>query len=127
MHSGGATRNVATWPMMICSVNPMTVGFPAIFQFFRIEILFSFTFPISLIIFALSFCFSSLFTYATVSTLPCAIPHGSSPLVFELLILKVCSSFSFSLFLFLHNLLINFRSFFFLRFVVVVVVRFLGF
>ena len=98
MHSGGATRNVAIWPMMICGVNPMTLGFPAVFQFFRIEILFSFTFPISLIIFSLSFCFSSLFTCAIVSTLTCAITRGSFPPVFELLILKVCSSFSLSLY-----------------------------
>ena len=33
MRSGGATRNVATWHVLINGVNGMTLGFPAIFQF----------------------------------------------------------------------------------------------
>ena len=32
-HGGGATRNVATWRILIEGINGMTLGFPAIFQF----------------------------------------------------------------------------------------------
>ena len=33
MHDGGATRNVATWHVLIEGVDGMTLGFPSIFQF----------------------------------------------------------------------------------------------
>ena len=52
MRSGGATRDVATWRMLISGVNPMTLGFPTVFQFFGPKTFISFTFPISLIIYS---------------------------------------------------------------------------
>ena len=50
MHSGGATRNVATWRMMIGGVNLVTLRFPAVFQFLGLKFSLFLHFPISLII-----------------------------------------------------------------------------
>ena len=63
MRNGGAPHVMATWHMLISGVICMTLGFPAIFQFFRpyfLNLIFlsflSSLFPISLII-ALSYFF----------------------------------------------------------------------
>ena len=50
MHSGGATRNVATWRMMIGGADLVTLGFPAVFQFLGLKSSLFLHFPISLII-----------------------------------------------------------------------------
>ena len=42
MHNGGATRDVATWRMVIGGVYCVTLGLPAVFQFLGLK---SFTFP----------------------------------------------------------------------------------
>ena len=66
MRSGGTTRVVATWPILVSGVNAlicMTLGFPAEFQFFEPWLLnfssFHFTFPKPPII-AMSIFFSNL-------------------------------------------------------------------
>ena len=47
MHSGGVTRDVATWRMVIGGICCVTFGFPTVFQFLGLK---SFTFPNSSII-----------------------------------------------------------------------------
>ena len=47
MHSGGVTRDVATWRMVIGGICCATLGFPVVFQFLGLK---SFTFPNSSII-----------------------------------------------------------------------------
>ena len=116
MRSGGATLNMATWRMMICGVNFMTLGFPAVFQFFGIEILFfPSLFPFLQSFLLMSFCLSCSLVLLFQLRFK-RYPVDLIFLVFELLISKVCSSFSLSLFLFLHNLFVNFLSFFFFSF-----------
>ena len=108
MCSGGATRVVATWCVLIGEVICTTLGFPAVFQFFGpyfLNLLFlSFLpplFPISLII-ALSLLFSILLLQLFRSY--------SSDILW--IFLRLCHTFSrcvslflFFYFLFLHNLL----------------------
>ena len=69
MRSGGATRNVATWRMMICGVNLMTLGFLAVVFFcfvflFFFLFLFLFLFLFFLFLFFFFFLFFCFFVFS---------------------------------------------------------------